>query len=191
MDEKKEDYKLVYKSQPPYEVLSTAWLSYDDLLELKLVENMLEVYHNSGQFSYTLARLVQAYENPYDFYLQLGKYYEEKGLLSLNHTRVRRYEILLDFIRGQAFGDEDLYRELLTLDLYLRENVKNRPTFAGEYTVSKELKRQYSGMVHLERFQYDVMGDCGKKEQIFLFNYENRSKMNRQASCKILSESIQ
>lgn len=190
MDEKKEDYKLVYKSQPPYEVLSTAWLSYDDLLELKLVENMLEVYHNSGQFSYTLARLVQAYENPYDFYLQLGKYYEEKGLLSLNHTRVRRYEILLDFIRGQAFGDEDLYRELLTLDLYLRENVKNRPTFAGEYTVSKELKRQYSGMVHLERFQYDVMGDCGKKEQIFLFNYENRSKMNRQASCKILSESI-
>ena len=191
MDEKKEDYRLVYKSQPPYEVLSTAWLSYEDLLELKMVENMLEVYYNSGQFTHTLARLVQAFDNPYELYLQLGKYYEKKGLLSLNHTRVRRYEILLDFIREQELGEEELYRELLTLDLYLRENVKSRPAFAGEYTVSKEMKRQYSGMVHLERFKYDVMGNYGKKEQIFLFDYENRSKMNRQASCKILSESLQ
>ena len=191
MEEKKEDYKLVYKSQPPYEVLGTAWMSYDDLLELKMVENMLEVYYNSGQFSYTLARLVQTYENPYDLYLKLGKYYEKNNLLSLNHTRVKRYEILLDFIREQGVGEEELYRELLTLDLYLRENVKSRPAFAGEYTVSKELKRQHGGMVHLECFQYDVMGDCSKKEQVFLFDYENRSKMNHQASCKILSKSLQ
>ena len=191
MEEQKENYGLIYKSQPPYEVLSTKWLSYEDLLEFKLVEHMVEVYYNSGQFSYTLRRLVAAFESPYELYLCLGRYYEEEGLLAFNHTRIRRYEILLEFIRKYVPFEEELFRELLTFDLYLRENVKSRPAFAGDYTVSKEMKRQYSGMVHLERFQYNVQEDCGKKEQIILFNYENRSKLTRQASCKILSDSLQ
>lgn len=191
MEEQKANYGLVYKSQPPYEVLSTKWLSYEDLLELKMVEHMVEVYYNSGQFTYTLRRLVSAFKTPYELYFCLGRYYQEEGLANLNHTRIRRYEILLEFIQKYVSGEEDLYRELLTLDLYLRENVKSRPAFAGEYTVSKEIKRKYDGMVHLERFQYDVMGECGKKDQIFLFNYENRSKLTHQASCKILSDSLQ
>ena len=191
MEEQKANYGLVYKSQPPYEVLSTKWLSYEDLLELKMVEHMVEVYYNSGQFTYTLRRLVSAFKTPYELYFCLGRYYQEEGLANLNHTRIRRYEILLEFIQKYVSGEEDLYRELLTLDLYLRENVKSRPAFAGEYTVSKEMKRKYDGMVHLERFQYDVMGECGKKDQIFLFNYENRSKLTHQASCKILSDGLQ
>ena len=191
MEEQKENYGLIYKSQPPYEVLSTKWLSYEDLLELKLVEHMVEVYYNSGQFSYTLRRLVAAFESPYELYLCLGRHYEEEGLLALNHTRIKRYEILLEFIRKYVPFEEELFRELLTFDLYLRENVKSRPAFAGDYTVSKEMKRQYSGRVHLERFQYNVQEDCEEKEQIILFNYENRSKLTRQASCKILSDSLQ
>ena len=191
MEAQKENYGLIYKSQPPYEVLGTKWLSYEDLLELKMVEQMVEVYYNSGQFTYTLRRLVSAFASPYELYVHLGRYYQEEGFASVNHTRIRRYEILLEFIQKYVSEEEELYRELLTLDLYLRENVKSRPAFAGEYTVPKEMKRKYEGMVHIERFQHDVMGDCGKKEQIFLFDYENRSKLTRQASCKILSDSLQ
>jgi coproporphyrinogen III oxidase-like Fe-S oxidoreductase len=191
MDENKESYGLIHKSKPPYEVLGTRWLSYEDLLELKMVEQMVEIYYNSGQFAYTLRHLERHFESPYELYYSLGKYYEEEGLHMMSHSRITRYEILLDFIRTFVKEEEDLYLELLTFDLYLREHVKNRPTFAGEYTVSKEMKREYPKSVHLERFSYDVMGECEKKEQIILFDYEKRSKLTHQASCKILQNSLQ
>lgn len=184
MEAQKEQYGLAYKSKPPYEVLYTNWLSYEDVLQLKKVEDMVEVYYNSGQFTYTLRHLGTHFKSPFDLYESLGNYYEKRGLHLVSHSRISRYEILLDFIKQLQTGEEDLYRELLTLDLYLREHVKNRPAFAGDYTVSKEMKRQFPKNVHLEQFEYDVMGNCEKNEQILLFDYENRSKLTHQASCK-------
>lgn len=191
MEEQKQVYGLVYKSKPPYEVLYTNWLSYDEVLQLKLVENMVEVYYNSGQFHYTLRHLENVFDSPFELYDSLGKYYETNGLHLVSHSRIVRYEILLDFITKLQTGEDDLYRELLTFDLYLRENVKNRPAFVGEYTVSKEMKREYPKNVHLEKFQYDVMGNCEKKEQIILFDYENRSKLTHQAYCKKVADGLQ
>ena len=185
MEEQKNAYGLVYKSNPPYEVLYTNWLSYEDMLELKMVEEMVETYYNSGQFVHTLRRLEREFHSPYEMYLQLGRYYEKKGLHLLNHSRIARYEILLDFIRELGTGKEELYRELLTFDLYLREHVKSRPSFAGVYTVSKEMKRQYSKNVHLEKFRYDITSNCEEKEVIILFDYEKRNY------CKISPDSLQ
>ena len=191
MEEQKESYGLVYKSKPPYEVLGTNWLSYEEILQLKMVENMVEVYYNSGQFHYTLRHLEKAFASPFELYDSLGKHYEKQGLHLVSHSRIARYEILLDFITQLQTGEDDLYRELLTFDLYLRENVKNRPMFVGDYTISKEMKRQYPKNVHLEKFQYDVMGDCEKEEQILLFDYENRSKLTHQAYCKKVENGLQ
>lgn len=204
MEEKKADYGLVYKSRPPYEVLYTNWLSYDDVLVLKLVEEMVEVYYNSGQFSYTLHHLEKEFETPFQMYLELGRFYEKNKLHLMSHSRITRYEIMLEFVKSLGTGREDFYRELLTFDLYLRENVKNRPEFAGEYQVSKETlhdfyeeevrdhqylkgyeqydKRQLRKMTHVEGFHYDVLGDGGAMEVKILFDYENRSRLTHQAS---------
>ena len=203
MEEMKEEYGIVYKSKPPYEVLYTKWLSYEDVLILKLIEEMVEVYYNSGQFSYTLRYLEKEYDSPFQLFLELGKYYETHELHMMSHSRITRYEILLGFIRSKGFQNEKVYQELLTFDLYLRENVKNRPEFAGTYSVSKEElndfyeieseqhqflrgyeqydKRQLRKMTHVEKFQYDVLRDCTEKEIRILFDYENRSKLNHQA----------
>lgn len=204
MEEKKADYGLVYKSRPPYEVLYTNWLSYDDVLVLKLVEEMVEVYYNSGQFSYTLHHLEKEFETPFQMYLELGRFYEKHKLHLISHSRITRYEIMLEFVKSLGTGREDFYRELLTFDLYLRENVKNRPEFAGEYQISKETlhdfyeeearehqylkgyeqydKRQLRKMTHVEGFHYDVLGDGGAMEVKILFDYENRSRLTHQAS---------
>ena len=133
MEEKKNDYGLVYKTKPPYEVLYTNWLSYADVLVLKMVEEMVEVHYNSGQFLYTLQQLVKEFDSPYQMYYELGKYYEAHNLHMMSHSRIKRYEIVLDFIRELGTEKEELYRELLVFDLYLRERVKSRPNFAGEY----------------------------------------------------------
>lgn len=204
MEEKKADYGLVYKSRPPYEVLYTNWLSYDDVLVLKLVEEMVEVYYNSGQFSYTLHHLEKEFEMPFQMYLELGRFYEKHKLHLMSHSRITRYEIMLEFVKSLGTGREDFYRELLTFDLYLRENVKNRPEFAGEYQISKETlhdfyeeearehqylkgyeqydKRRLRKMTHVEGFHYDVLGDGGVTEVKILFDYENRSRLTHQAS---------
>ena len=182
MEKQAKEYGLVYKSKAPYEVLATNWLSYDEVLQLKMVEDMVEVYYNSSQFSHTLRHLEHAFSTPYELYFALGKYYETRGLSEVSHSRIARYEILLDFIKEQQTGEEELYKELLTFDLYLRENVKSRPAFAGDYTVKKEVKKQYGKTVHLERFSYDVIGTCERKELTVLFDYEKRSKLNHQAA---------
>ena len=203
MEEMKENYGLVYKSRPPYEVLYTNWLSYKDVLTLKSVEEMVEVYYNSGQFAYTLKELEKEFDSPFCLYLALGEYYEKLELNLMNHSRITRYEILLGFVQSLDTGKEKLYRELLTFDLYLRENMKNRPPFAGEYQVDKDVlhefyereaqehvylagyeaydKRQLRKMTHLEKFHYDVMGNGEEKEVLILFDYENRSKLTHQA----------
>ena len=204
MESQKEKYGLVYKSRPPYEVLYTNWLSYDEMMQLKCVEEMVEVYYNSGQFSYTLQKLEEEYQSPFDLYQELGKYYENHELHLMSHSRITRYEILLGFIKERWKEREMLYKELLTLDLYLRENAKNRPKFSGEYTVEKEWlsgfyekeseehkylqgyeaydKRQLRKMTHIEKFHYDVLGTCEEKEKLVLFDYQNRSRLTHQAS---------
>lgn len=138
-------YHLIYTSLPPYEVLSTKWLSYDDICHLKQMEEVLEIYYNSGQFQHTLKFLCDFFADPFEMYELLASWYEQHDLFGIQSSRVRKYEILLEFginyfneyIRPEAGLLENdhtvhfvsLLKEYLAYDLYLRENMKNRPTF--------------------------------------------------------------
>lgn len=134
MYERAGEYGIVYQSEPPYEVLYTKWLSYEDVQELKKVEEMLELFYNSDQFSYTLQVLQKFFEAPYDMFLALAEFYEEKGFFINSPSRSYRYEVMLEFAESRKAGEEvnRLFRELLTFDLYLREKAKSRPSFAKD-----------------------------------------------------------
>ncbi len=138
MHEKAEDYQLLYQDRPPFEVLSTKWLSYDDVIRLKGVEEMVEVYYNSGQFVNTLRLLEEEFTDTFALYESLSRYYEENGLHMMNHSRITRYEVLFGFIKSCVEKNVENYRQMLILDLYLRENVKKRPEFAGEINIDKQ-----------------------------------------------------
>ena len=193
MAEMAKTYGIEYQSQPPYEVLSTRWLSYGDLILLKGVEEMVEVYYNSGQFRAVIKKLETEFASPFSLYESLARYYQERGLTGSSHNRLARYEILYDFIRELPAGEgrrREIYRDLLMYDLYLRENVKSRPSFAGDLTFCKEQvkqffikeaaepmylrgyegydSRQLAKMAHLE-----PMGDGS----YVLFDYKNRDAM--------------
>ena len=203
MQENKDNYGLVYKDQPPYEVLFTKWLPYDDTLRLKRVEEMVEVYYNTRQFCYALPYIIRNFESPFAFFEEIGEYYEEKKFNMISHSRAARYEILLAFASEKNPEEADQYRQLLTLDFYLRENAKNRPAFAGEEHTDKEFEREFYNkeseepeyltgyadrekrklrkMTHLETFDYDVLGDMKEHRCTLLFDYQNRSPLNHQA----------
>ena len=119
------EYGIVYNSKPPYEVLYTKWLSYDDLLKLKGIEEMVELYYNSSQFSHTLPVLAQYFASPFHMYEALADYYRTNGFFTSTPSRSYRYQVLLDFACTVAAGKRTLFAELLTFDLYLRENLKS------------------------------------------------------------------
>lgn len=148
MEEQAKNYGLLYQTGPPYEVLSTKWLSYGDIIRLKSVENMVEVYYNSGQFRTVLCRLEKEFTSPFDMFEAMAAYYEKQGLAGISHNRLARYEILFCFIslllerQGQRAEIED-YRDLLMYDLYLRENLKSRPSFARDQSLFKEENKSF------------------------------------------------
>ena len=119
---------------PPYEVLSNKWLSYEDVCHLKQIEEVLEIYYNSGQFSHSLNFLNLFFDTPYDLYDALALWYEENDLFGVQSSRIRKYEVLLEFglkyISGEESDDRQKeLKEYIAYDLYLRENMKNRASF--------------------------------------------------------------
>ncbi len=189
------EYGIVFQEYPPYEVRATRWLTYEEILKIKLVEEMLEVYYNSGQFELTIKVLELTEDNPFELFLNLGKFYERRGLLAISHSRMRRCEILLDYIEETDSCHQQLYQETLTFDLYQRENMKSRPAWAPELSTFKEISRTYckkGKLSHLEPFWYDMemirqaktLTDYPDKNEtcnFYLFCYQQRDVLTKQA----------
>ena len=141
IDRKSENYGLRSTDAPPYEVLSTNWISYEELMGLKGVEEMVEVYYNSGQFIKSVELLLGAFDDAFGFFEALADWYREHGLDMINLSRNQRYENLLKFGRAYAGGGE--LTDALIYDFYSRENVKSRPEFFGQDTVEKEYSKEF------------------------------------------------
>ena len=153
------EYEIVYHEKTPYEVMKTKWLSFDDVLKIKQVEEMLEVYYNSGQFEITMKVMEPLFESAFAMFQEFGAFYEEKGYFGMSHSRIRRAEILLEFMREQKSEDAvlQMLEESLTFDLYYRENCKSRPFWAPSPAEFKEQTRYYckNGVKsHVEPFHY-------------------------------------
>jgi len=179
MHQRAEECGICYLDLPPYEVLATNWLSYEEILRLKAIEEMVELYYNSNQFTHTLPLLETVFATPFDMYEKMVQFYEEKGYLINSPARAYRYEILFEFACRWDSEKADMYRELLTYDMYLRENLKSRPAFLAEivsadkeyirkvYREEEQERRllpsyeqyewkQLSKMTHMEPFHYPV-----------------------------------
>lgn len=135
MYDSKEDYGVRYSSRPPYEVLATKWLSYDDIIRLKHLEEMVEIYYNTLQFQACMAYLERFFETPFDMYTELADYYSKSGIAECNHSRINRYRILYDFVNDLVKPeksdeyDASVFEEIITYDFYKRDYVKNPPDF--------------------------------------------------------------
>lgn len=172
------EYGIVYKTQEPYEVLSTKWLDYDHVLKLKTVENMVEVYYNSGQFQNTLEYLENFFQDAFSIYERLGSFYMEKGYGDVSHTRMRRYEILLEFLEDVPEIFMDQVKDQMVYDLYLRENLKSRPGFARD---QKPFERQVWDFRKREKVAKNAHVEVFADGTVLLFNYADRDPLTNNA----------
>lgn len=172
------EYGIVYKTQEPYEVLSTKWLDYDHVLKLKTVENMVEVYYNSGQFQNTLEYLENFFQDAFSIYERLGSFYMEKGYGDVSHIRMRRYEILLEFLEDVPEISMDQVKDQMVYDLYLRENLKSRPGFARD---QKPFERQVWDFRKREKVAKNAHVEVFADGTVLLFNYADRDPLTNNA----------
>ena len=172
------EYGIVYKTQEPYEVLSTKWLDYDHVLKLKTVENMVEVYYNSGQFQNTLEYLEKFFPDAFSIYERLGSFYMEKGYGDISHTRMRRYEILLEFLEDMPEISMNQVKDQMVYDLYLRENLKSRPGFARD---QKPFERQIWDFRKREKVAKNAHVEVFADGTVLLFNYADRDPLTNNA----------
>ena len=172
------EYGIVYKTQEPYEVLSTKWLDYDHVLKLKTVKNMVEVYYNSGQFQNTLEYLEKFFPDAFSIYERLGSFYMEKGYGDISHTRMRRYEILLEFLEDMPEISVDQVKDQMVYDLYLRENLKSRPGFARD---QKPFERQVWDFRKREKVAKNAHVEVFADGTVLLFNYADRDPLTNNA----------
>lgn len=207
MHDNAEKYGIRYLEQPPYEVLYTNWISYGEIRRLKRIEEMVELYYNSGQFTHTLPVLEKAYPGPFAMYEALADHYQKKGYFTNSPARAYRYQILLEFASLKDPKNREIYRELLTYDMYLRENLKSRPGFAAEITEeekqdirlfyqTEEQERRYlpayaeydwkqlSRMTHMEPFRYP-------EPHYVLFDYQERNPLNYEAKVQVIGKTEQ
>ena len=173
-----QEYGIVYKTREPYEVLSTKWLDYDHVLKLKTVENMVEVYYNSGQFQNTLEYLEGFFPDAFSIYERLGNFYMEKGYGDVSHTRMRRYEILLEFLENVPEISQDRAKDRLVYDLYLRENLKSRPGFAKD---QKPFERQIWDFRKREKVAKNAHVEVFADGTVLLFDYADRDPLTNNA----------
>lgn len=193
MQEDARKYGLQWRFQPPYEVLSTPWLPFSDILRLKMIEEMVEIYYNSLQFGKTLEQLIPRFSSAFAFFENLAVYYGERQS-GQKSSRVRKYELLLDFAAEYFPEEKDRYREFLTVDYYLRERAKARPSFAPDETPYKEelrrIRRLAPGETHVEALTGEgaalLRGEKAEAGEnrgpvYLIFDYEKRSPLTGDA----------
>ena len=181
------EYQILYKDREPYEVLSTAWLTYGEILGLKMVESMVEVYYNSGQFKHTLVFLEQYFEDPFRMYEALGRFYEKKGYSEISHSRMRRYEILMEFAGEQKEIPSEALSDVMLLDLYLRENLKSRPSFASDQKPYERLIWDYRKAKKIPKTAHIEVFRDGKK---ILFDYTDRDPLTNNARLTDITDEV-
>ena len=185
MHEKVPDYDLQYRGKAPYEVLSTKWLPYSDVLRLKGVEDMVEVYYNSRQFMRTLKLFEQEFDGAFAMYEYMAGYYDEQHLTGLNHSRLARYEIFHDLISRRAEQERmSMFEDALMCDLYLRENAKSRPSFALAQAPYKEEIRHM--VPELRTLGTQVHAEVLRSGEVLLFDYREKDRLNHNAKVTVL-----
>ena len=187
MEKMTQEYGIVYKDEEPYEVLFTKWLSYGEVLKLKTVENMVEVYYNSGQFQNILNYMETCFSDAFEMYEKLGEFYDKKGYAAVSHTRMRRYDILLEFLDGYPEISREKAADEMLCDLYLRENLKSRPAFAADQKPYEKAVWAYRKREKVSRTAHVEIFGSGR---VLLFDYDRRDPLTNNAAVTDITKEV-
>ncbi|MBP3929715.1 MAG: B12-binding domain-containing radical SAM protein [Peptostreptococcaceae bacterium] len=177
----KHEYR--YKDYPPYEILYNKYISYDEIIKLKDIEEILEKYYNSKNFVLSMKYIIQNYykQSPFKFFEDFATYFDENGYFDASQGKNQLYKILLDFYVEKVNTNIELFKEILKYDYISLGKTSNVPSFMNKidiedfknrchiflqdnYNISKYIPRfentpakQIIKYVHFEVFKFDIL----------------------------------
>lgn len=183
MREDAEKYGMEYSPYPPYEILKTDKISYEELLKLKKVEEMVDKYYNSQKFNHIIRYFERKFELPFDFYYSLGMFFEDKGYFSKNIGNAEYYKVFLDYSESVLQEDNKHLKEIIRFNYLIFNKKRGLPEFLRsdmekeeEKSIKEKLKEQYSFKeYHLEKFKINIekyigTGEILEEDTYYLFN---------------------
>ena len=210
-----EKYGIVYADEAPYEVLYTKELSFDEVLRLKGVEEMVETFYNSGKALTAVKYAVDILDNPFGFFENLADWWEDKGYMDISHSKMELYARIYEYFSEQKVFEDDLpvIKELLRYDIYLGDNMKSIPqtlerTATEEerkferdfYTAEENVNRfipklkeytpkQLLRMCRIEFFEINPMS-LERGKTAVLFNYYSRDIISNKADVAVVWKEV-
>ena len=130
MEQDSKKFGILHQDAPPYEVLQTPWLSFDELIKLKGIDTLTERYYNSGRFRASLSWFLSQEISPFGFFEAFAAYLERECLLAVKPGKYEDYRQLLQFYEyrhGSARKQALAWR--MRHDIICRENAKGIPDF--------------------------------------------------------------
>ncbi|MDO6353609.1 DUF4080 domain-containing protein [Caloramator sp. CAR-1] len=108
-----EEYGIKYSPYPPYQVLKTKDLSFQEVVFLFKFEEVFETFYNSHIFDNTIRYFLNKL-NSYEFFSKLTIFLEENNFFKLNFDLNGKTKLLLEFLK--KYEDEDIVKSLLIHD---------------------------------------------------------------------------
>ncbi len=203
-----ERFGIINRHQAPYEVLFTNSLSFDNMLSLKAVEEMTEIYLNSAKALKTINYAAELFPTPFDFFQDLGNYWINTNNHRVNHSKQELYNIFYSFCLQSTYTKHKIENisQLLKLDMLLFDNLNTllswsenenteemkkirRSFFSNKENIEKYIPSminysysQLLRMCRLEKFKFDVLKNTEiEKDTFILFNYYKRDFLLNQA----------
>ena len=164
MREEAEKYGMVYSPYPPYEIIKTNMVSYGEMIKLKKVEEMVDKYYNSQKFNNILNFFYEKYNTPFDFFYDLGNYFEIKGYFNRNIGNTEYYKVFLDFNMEILNGDESYLKDIIKYDYLSFNKRRGIPEFLKsninkevELNIKEKMKDKYSFKEYqIEKFDINI-----------------------------------
>ncbi|NRT88845.1 B12-binding domain-containing radical SAM protein [Clostridium beijerinckii] len=186
MREDAEKYGMEYSPYPPYEILKTDKISYEELLKLKKVEEMVDKYYNSQKFNHIIRYFERKFELPFDFYYSLGMFFEDKGYFSKNIGNAEYYKVFLDYSESVLQENNKHLKEIIRFNYLIFNKKRGLPEFLRsdmekeeEKSIKEKLKEQYSFKeYYLEKFsinleKYILNNEIIEEDSYYMFNNNN------------------
>ncbi|GAA0105975.1 B12-binding domain-containing radical SAM protein [Paraclostridium sordellii] len=178
-----DEHEFRYKDYPPYEVLYNKYISYDQILKLKDIEEILERYFNSKNFVLSMRYIIHNFykQSPFKFFEDFATYFNDNGYFNMSQGKNQLYKILLDFYLDKINVNSDLFKEIIKYDYISLGKTSNVPAFLekvdmedfknrchlflqNEENILKYIPRfentpakQIIKYVHFEVFKYDIL----------------------------------
>lgn len=122
-----EKHQYIYMDHSPYEILGNNVLSFDDIIKIKQVEDVLEKYWNDHRMDFTVEYLVSnIFPTPFDFFQEFGTYWEEKGWSRIGHQLEDLFRRLHEFLSFKNVANLEIIEALMKYDYLSKQRYKPR-----------------------------------------------------------------